>query len=314
MKILAVDDDPFILELLPAMFEQADLNDLHTAPSGPAALDMIKAQKVPFDCMLLDVDMPEMDGIELCRRIRTVPGYEDKPILMLTAKTDSISIEKAFAAGANDYIAKPFNLKDIYNRIRVAERLLVSSKTIKRIDASDLSKEGTQVAEDITLADKVFLANVGRLILSFSLGNYITQLDRSELDNYQVFGVSIDDAERIFEQTSQQGFLHLLTSVAETLTDLITCPHLLMSYEGNGAFLCITRDPNLPEWDRMEAGLQAKLDALNLLSDDLTADSISLSVGTPIAPNANRTQRVKKTFERALSRAEMRYASKCAAA
>ncbi|HAR82868.1 MULTISPECIES: response regulator [Sulfitobacter] len=314
MKILAVDDDPFILELLPAMFEQADLNDLHTAPSGPAALDMIKAQKVPFDCMLLDVDMPEMDGIELCRRIRTVPGYEDKPILMLTAKTDSISIEKAFAAGANDYIAKPFNLKDIYNRIRVAERLLVSSKTIKRIDASVLSKEGTQVAEDITLADKVFLANVGRLILSFSLGNYITQLDRSELDNYQVFGVSIDGAERIFEETSQQGFLHILTSVAETLTDLITCPHLLMSYEGNGAFLCITRDPNLPEWDRMEAGLQAKLDALNLLSDDLKQDSISLSVGTPIAPNANRTQRVKKTFERALSRAEMRYASKCAAA
>jgi CheY-like chemotaxis protein len=234
--------------------------------------------------------------------------------LMLTAKTDSISIEKAFAAGANDYIAKPFNLKDIYNRIRVAERLLVSSKTIKRIDASDLSKEGTQVAEDITLADKVFLANVGRLILSFSLGNYITQLDRSELDNYQVFGVSIDDAERIFEETSQQSFLHLLTSVAETLTDLITCPHLLMSYEGNGAFLCITRDPNLPEWDRMEAGLQAKLDALNLLSDDLKQESISLSVGTPIAPNANRTQRVKKTFERALSRAEMRYASKCAAA
>ena len=314
MKILAVDDDPFILELLPAMFEQADLNDLHTAPSGPAALDMIKAQKVPFDCLLLDVDMPEMDGIELCRRIRTVPGYEDKPVLMLTAKTDSISIEKAFAAGANDYIAKPFNLKDIYNRIRVAERLLVSSKTIKRIDASDLSKEGTQVPEDITLADKVFLANVGRLILSFSLGNYITQLDRSELDNYQVFGVSIDDAERIFEETSQQGFLHILTSVAETLTDLITCPHLLMSYEGNGAFLCITRDPNLPEWDRMEAGLQAKLDALNLLSDDLKQESISLSVGTPIAPNANRTQRVKKTFERALSRAEMRYASKCAAA
>ena len=314
MKILAVDDDPFILELLPAMFEQADLNDLHTAPSGPAALDMIKAQKVPFDCLLLDVDMPEMDGIELCRRIRTVPGYEDKPILMLTAKTDSISIEKAFAAGANDYIAKPFNLKDIYNRIRVAERLLVSSKTIKRIDASDLSKEGTQVAEDITLADKVFLANVGRLILSFSLGNYITQLDRSELDNYQVFGVSIDDAERIFEETSQQEFLHILTSVAETLTDLITCPHLLMSYEGNGAFLCITRDPNLPEWDRMEAGLQAKLDALNLLNDDLKQESINLSFGTPIAPNANRTQRVKKTFERALSRAEMRYASKCAAA
>tara|TARA_R100001369_G_scaffold19742_8_gene35997 strand:- start:3137 stop:4081 length:945 start_codon:yes stop_codon:yes gene_type:complete len=314
VKILAVDDDPFILELLPAMFEQADLNDLHTAPSGPAALEMIGAAKVPFDCLLLDVDMPEMDGIELCGRIRTLQGYENKPILMLTAKTDSISIEKAFAAGANDYIAKPFNLKDIYNRIRVAERLLVSSKTIKRIDTSDLSEDGTLIPADINLADKLYLANVGRLILSFSLGNYITQLERSELDKYQVFCVSIDDAEHLFDQISHHDYVHVLTSLADTLSDLITCPHLLMSYEGNGAFLCITRDPNLPEWDRMETGLQAKMDVLNLLQGDANGKSISLSVGTPIPPNANRTQRVKKTFERALSRAESRYATKCAAA
>jgi len=314
VKILAVDDDPFILELLPAMFEQADLNDLHTAPSGPAALEMIDAAKVPFDCLLLDVDMPEMDGIELCGRIRTLPGYENKPILMLTAKTDSISIEKAFAAGANDYIAKPFNLKDIYNRIRVAERLLVSSKTIKRIDASDLSEVDTLTPPDIKLADKLYLANVGRLILSFSLGNYITQLERSELDKYQVFCVSIDDAERLFDQISRHDYVHILTSLAETLSDLITCPHLLMSYEGNGAFLCITRDPNLPEWNRMETGLQAKMDVLSLPQGDANGKSISLSVGTPIPPNANRTQRVKKTFERALSRAESRYATKCAAA
>ena len=310
-RILLAEDDNDMRQFLTRALKNAGY-EVVSFDNGLSAYERLREE--PFSLLLSDIVMPEMDGIELCRRIRTVPGYEDKPVLMLTAKTDSISIEKAFAAGANDYIAKPFNLKDIYNRIRVAERLLVSSKTIKRIDASDLSKEGTQVPEDITLADKVFLANVGRLILSFSLGNYITQLDRSELDNYQVFGVSIDDAERIFEETSQQGFLHILTSVAETLTDLITCPHLLMSYEGNGAFLCITRDPNLPEWDRMEAGLQAKLDALDLLSDDLKQESISLSVGTPIAPNANRTQRVKKTFERALSRAEMRYASKCAAA
>ena len=180
LRVLVADDDEATLRATRRILERFGC-EVTAVASAREALACITGPEA-IDLLVTDIVMPEMDGIELCRRIRTVPGYEDKPILMLTAKTDSISIEKAFAAGANDYIAKPFNLKDIYNRIRVAERLLVSSKTIKRIDASDLSKEGTQVAEDITLTDKVFLANVGRLILSFSLGNYITQLDRSELE------------------------------------------------------------------------------------------------------------------------------------
>lgn len=314
MKILAVDDDPFIRELFPSIFANTDLTDVHTAPSGHAALDAIKAQRKPFDCFLLDVDMPEMDGIELCKRIRTLPGYESKPILMLTAKTDSVSIENAFASGANDYIAKPFNLKDISNRIRVAERLLLNAKTIKRIGKDDIPQNDERGRHDFDHAEKLHLADTNRLILSFSLGNYITQLDRNDLEKCQVFCVAVDESELLFNKTSSKEFLAILSDVGTALTEVIKCPHLLMCYEGAGSFLCITRDPDLPEWDAIEEALQGKLDHRAPIGGDDAPLSITLSVGTPIPPNANRTQRVKKTFERALSRARMRYATKCAAA
>lgn len=314
MKVLAVDDDPFILELLPAMFEQADVSDLFTAPSPQAALDKIATSSRPFDCLLLDVDMPGMNGIELCRHIRAIPGYEHKPILMLTAKTDSLSIENAFAAGANDYISKPFNLKDIYNRMRVAERLLVASKTIKGIQDCATTQGNGIGKHEFEVCEKLHLGSIDRLVLSFSLGNYITQLDRQDLANYQVFCVAIDDADTLYGQTSSQEYLNALTTLAETLSELITCPHMLMSYEGAGSFLCITRDPSLPDWKQIEAALQQKMDAKHSFETGDTKYPVELSVGTPIPPNANRTQRVKKTFERALARAQMRYATKCAAA
>ena len=272
MKILAVDDDPFIRELFPSIFANTDLTDVHTACSGHAALDAIKAERKPYDCFLLDVDMPGMDGIELCKRIRALPG------------------------------------------IRVAERLLFNAKTIKRIGKDDIPQGDERGKHGFEHAEKLHLADTNRLILSFSLGNYITQLDRNDLEKCQVFCVALDDSELLFNKTTSKEFLTILSDVATALTEVIKCPHLLMCYEGSGSFLCITRDPELPEWDMIEEVLQDKLDDRICVGGDDAPLTITLSVGTPIPPNANRTQRVKKTFERALSRARRRYATKCAAA
>lgn len=313
MKILAVDDDPFIRELFPSIFEQVELTNVQTVASGADALAALATAQVPFDCMLLDVDMPEMDGIELCRKIRALPDYRDKPILMLTARTDSSSIENAFAAGANDYISKPFNLKDIYNRIRVAERLLETSKKVRRVDPLAIAPGDTRDIHAFDLSEKLHLEHVERLILSFSLGNYLTQLDRDDLVNCQVFCVALDRAKLIFEKTSAQEFATILTDVADAIGEAITCPHLLMSYEGDGAFLCITRDPDLPDWSEIELTLQRIIDDSAHGFKVTESAAITLSVGTPIAPNANRTQRVKKTFERAIGRAQTRRANKRAA-
>ena len=310
MKILVVDDDPFILELFPEIFELADMTDIHTAVGGPQALELIAAEKQPFDCFVLDVDMPEMDGIELCHRIRSIAGHDMTPILMLTARTDAFSIESAFAAGANDYISKPFNLKDVYNRIRVAERLSEAAKTVVSIDALDIPAENPIGEHHFSLTEKLFFSHVDRLILSFSLGNYLTQLDRKTLNGCKAFCVSLDSADQVYEATTSAGFAKLLSDLGTSIYNVVASPHLLMSYEGNGQFVCITRETELPDWEVMETEIQRSIQeaSYGMTMDDPV--DITVSVGTPIVPNANRTQRVKNTFTRAICRAEMRASNK----
>lgn len=123
MKILAVDDDPCLLDLLKAVLENSGYSDVLTCSSPTKALEMMKLDGADFDCLLLDIQMPEMDGIELCRRVRAIPGFEETPIIMITAMTEKSYIARAFMAGATDYIAKPFDVIEIGARIRVAGKL-----------------------------------------------------------------------------------------------------------------------------------------------------------------------------------------------
>jgi len=123
LKILAVDDDMMILDLLTVALEHGGHRDVTVSTSPSEALLMVRRADVPFECIMLDVQMPEMDGIELCRNIRMSAGYEETPILMLTAMTERSYIERAFLAGATDYITKPFDVFEIGARVGVAAKL-----------------------------------------------------------------------------------------------------------------------------------------------------------------------------------------------
>jgi len=96
MKVLAVYDDAFILELLTMIAARVGYSDIATALSGEAALDMLRDKSSMFDCLLLDINMPGMDGIELCELVRALPGYEKTPIVMLTAMAEKQFIDRAF--------------------------------------------------------------------------------------------------------------------------------------------------------------------------------------------------------------------------
>jgi CheY-like chemotaxis protein len=121
MKILAVDDDPFILELVPKIAANVGFPDITTVSSGSLAMHLIERSDRPFDCLLLDINMPGMDGVELCSRIRCTAGYDDVSIIMLTAMTDIQCLERAFRAGATDYTSKPFDIIEFGERLRSAQ-------------------------------------------------------------------------------------------------------------------------------------------------------------------------------------------------
>lgn len=124
MKILAVDDDPFILELIPMISAKAGFSEVVPAASGEQALELLDNPDMFFDCLLLDIGMPDMNGIELCRCVRQIPRYRQTPIIMLTAMRDMASMGEAYRAGASEYATKPFDIEKLTSRLRLVQEAL----------------------------------------------------------------------------------------------------------------------------------------------------------------------------------------------
>ncbi|HEX3939485.1 MAG TPA: response regulator [Xanthobacteraceae bacterium] len=128
MRILVVDDSEDSRDLTEGSLLSAGYTDIVTAGSGWEAvkvLDVGKStkEKPAFDVVLLDIVMPDMDGVEACARIRNDARYADLPIIMVTSLDDMDSLNNAFVAGANDYVTKPINRVELIARVRAALKL-----------------------------------------------------------------------------------------------------------------------------------------------------------------------------------------------
>jgi two-component system alkaline phosphatase synthesis response regulator PhoP len=117
--VLIVDDEEDILEFLEYNLKKEDLN-VHTASSGKKAIEI--AQKFTPDLIILDVMMPEMDGIETCKELRNIPGLQNTLIAFLTARNEDYSQIAGFDAGADDYISKPIKPRVLVSRIKALLR------------------------------------------------------------------------------------------------------------------------------------------------------------------------------------------------
>lgn len=114
-RILAVDDDEDILALIKLILKQHGL-EMIQATSGMEALERL-THDLP-DLVILDLMMPEMDGLEVCRHIRADPRTAHLPVMILTARTQPESRAEAFRAGADDYVTKPVHPGELVARLR----------------------------------------------------------------------------------------------------------------------------------------------------------------------------------------------------
>ena len=119
MKILIVDDEIDILEFLSYNLEKEGYK-VFTAQNGLKAVE--KAKKYKPDLIILDVMMPEMDGITTCSEIRLIPEIKDVLIVFLTARSEEYSELAGFSAGADDYITKPVKPRLLISRIKALSR------------------------------------------------------------------------------------------------------------------------------------------------------------------------------------------------
>ncbi len=120
-RILVVDDDTALAEMIGIVLRTEGFDTVFCA-DGAKAVDVWRAERP--DLVLLDLMLPGMDGIEICRRMRAESGV---PIIMLTARTDTADVVRGLEVGADDYIVKPFNPKELVARIRTRLRPVATS-------------------------------------------------------------------------------------------------------------------------------------------------------------------------------------------
>ena len=150
MSILVVDDLPDFRQLMQAVLEDAGYSDVITAGSTQEAftvlgLDDPSLPAPGVDLILLDINMPETDGVEACQRIKSVSKLRDIPVIMVTGVAAEEKLEQAFSAGATDYILKPTNPAEMIARIGSALELKQEMERRRSGYVSDLEEKNREL-------------------------------------------------------------------------------------------------------------------------------------------------------------------------
>lgn len=239
MKILAVDDEPIFLDILMLALEQLGYDDITLVHSAEKAKETIQAAQQPFDCLLLDIRMPGIGGIELTAWIRGRPEYRQTPILMVTQIAERHYVEGAFAAGATDYICKPIDSMDLKARLSTAARSVELNRRSAELKAKigEYERQGEQLdftqpfdlpeAEQI-LRLPIFKGFIGSLS---QVGSRVTLL-----------GIKVTNGELLHARLPKSAFIEAMTDVALATHDALKSVEHQMTYAGAGAFCCRLSD------------------------------------------------------------------------
>jgi DNA-binding response OmpR family regulator len=164
MRILFVDDDPILREFASVNLS-TEKATIETAPDGQAALDAIR-QNQP-DMVLLDLEMPVLDGFEVLRALRADPRTESLPVIVVTGREDVEAVDRAFSLGATSFVVKPLNWRLISHQVRYVHRTAMAEKRMSeaRSAAAEqllaLAREGAQfIAQAIAIDSSLRMAAI----------------------------------------------------------------------------------------------------------------------------------------------------------
>ncbi len=143
-RVLIVDDVPINIQLVASILS-TEPYDLSFANSGKDALGQIS--ETDFDLILLDIMMPELDGLAVARKLKSNPLTARIPIIFLTAKSDSESVTQGFEVGASDYLTKPFSPSELLSRVKTHVAL--------KVYENDLKQSNIELAEAVQVKNRI---------------------------------------------------------------------------------------------------------------------------------------------------------------
>jgi len=141
VRLLFADDDPILCEFAKVHLA-TESGEVITARDGEQAWELIRTQ--PFDLVLVDLEMPELDGFDLVRRLRAEPRFNDLPVIVVTGREDVSAIDRAFTSGATSFVTKPINWRLLSYQVRFTLR---AGRFQSRLEAA--GAEGARANETV---------------------------------------------------------------------------------------------------------------------------------------------------------------------
>jgi len=200
-NILIVDDVIDNIQVIMNVLKEDSYN-LAFALNGAEALELVKDND--YDLILLDIMMPGIDGYEVCKHIKNMPGKKDIPIIFLTAKTSIDDISRAFEVGGVDYITKPFNADELLARVKTHLELYELQKTLLQNNEalkikSELKEKRLKEEIQETQRELIYMLAEITEVVSDETGKHIKRVaDASKLLAHYCPSLSEEDEEIIF--------------------------------------------------------------------------------------------------------------------
>jgi PleD family two-component response regulator len=280
MRILVVDDSEDSRDLTEGALLSAGYTDIVTAAAGWDALKILDVGRAtdadpPVDVVLLDIVMPEMDGIEVCARIRNDPRYADLPIIMVTALDDMNSLANAFVAGATDYVTKPVNRIELIARVRAALRLK------QELDRR-LARERELLAFLSNWGDRrasVWIDEATGLFVGEVAETYLTACGSDPDEVISVLALTLDrfDVDRLAKgKPEERG---VLAQVARAVRRLVATVGIVAAAYRNGMIILVAPELDTDSARGLAETLHATVQKLRLPnSESVASDYVTASV------------------------------------
>ena len=283
MRILIVDDSEDSRDLEEGTLLSAGYDDVVPVSSGWDALKVLDIgrnsdERPPFDLVLLDVVMPEMDGVETCARIRNDPRCSDLPIIMVTSCDDMDTLSNAFVAGATDYVTKPVNRTELVARVRAALRLkaeLDRRQARERELLGFLSSWGNRRASLwIDEATGLFVGEVAEAYLTSAAGYESNEA-------ISIVALSIDRFEGYRLAHGERAANSVLAQVARAVRRSVATIGIIAASYRNGMIILVAPEFGANSARELGEALHSTVAKLRLPnSESVASDHVTASVAT----------------------------------
>jgi diguanylate cyclase (GGDEF)-like protein len=302
-SILIIDDVPKNIQVAASILQKNGYQ-MAFAQDGRTALTQIDSNR--FDLILLDIMMPQMDGFEVCRRIKANPNHREIPIIFLTAKDDTDSIVKGFELGAMDYLTKPFNGAELQARVKTQLELHRSKNELiktnerltkeiaERIKAQQELERSKEKYRDLSIHDGLtgfyntrYLYNAMETLIAES---------RREEKKFSLIFMDIDNFKHVVDTHGHLNGSRALVEVAQTIQSCLDFPAYGVAYGGDEFVVVL---PGFDHQQALEKARHIRSSMLETIYLSTVNNGVRLQASFGVATYPDNAQDIKSILAKA---------------